>query len=218
MPASRRAHLCVTCETSLEKQHQCAGEEAGRAERSSPVGGGQAENRPARRHYKGRHRRDPEEHAAGHVDCGHRPLPVAAPAGDATGERARDEEGSRPKDVRSPDQAIPLLRGEPVLHCGEGAQVEQQGPHELDRRAPPRRIGTEPTPPPHRAFPQLEAGRQGEEDRAAKKTRPSAPGPTSCTNPGNGPIKKHADPTAKPPAIQRSQAALSSGRCATASE
>ena len=42
----------------------------------------------------------------------------------------------------------------------------------------------------------------------AKKTTPSAPGPTSCTNPGNGPMKKHADPMAKPTAIQRSQAVL----------
>jgi len=52
----------------------------------------------------------------------------------------------------------------------------------------------------------------------AKKTTPSAPGPTSCTKPGNGPMKKQADPTAKPAAIQRSQTALANGRCATVSE
>ena len=52
----------------------------------------------------------------------------------------------------------------------------------------------------------------------AKKTTPSAPGPTNWTNPGNGPMKKHRDPTANPAAIQRSQAALSIARCATASE
>src|SRR5215208_5686626 len=32
----------------------------------------------------------------------------------------------------------------------------------------------------------------------AKKTTPSAPGPTRSTNPGNGPTKKHTDPAAKP--------------------
>ena len=39
----------------------------------------------------------------------------------------------------------------------------------------------------------------------AKKTTPSAPAPTSWTKPGNGPMKKHAEPIAKPIAIQRSQ-------------
>jgi hypothetical protein len=52
----------------------------------------------------------------------------------------------------------------------------------------------------------------------AKKTTPSAPDPTSCTNPGNGPMKKQADPMAKPAAIHRSHAARATGRGAPASE
>ena len=51
----------------------------------------------------------------------------------------------------------------------------------------------------------------------AKNTAPSAPGPTSCTNPGNGATTKHTDPTAKPMAIHRSQAARVACRGANAS-
>jgi hypothetical protein len=36
-----------------------------------------------------------------------------------------------------------------------------------------------------------------------KNVTPSAEAPTSCTYPGNGPIRKHADPRAKKSAIQR---------------
>lgn len=38
----------------------------------------------------------------------------------------------------------------------------------------------------------------------AKNTTPSAPWPTSWTTPGKGPMKKQAEPIAKPAAIQRS--------------
>jgi hypothetical protein len=51
----------------------------------------------------------------------------------------------------------------------------------------------------------------------AKKTTPSAPAPTSCTNPGNGPMKKQADPTANATAIERSQATRVDGLGAKAS-
>ncbi len=46
----------------------------------------------------------------------------------------------------------------------------------------------------------------------AKKTTASAPTPTSSTNPGNGPMKKQSEPTAKPTAIARSQATRVAGR------
>ena len=51
----------------------------------------------------------------------------------------------------------------------------------------------------------------------AKNTTPSAPAPTSCTNPGKGPTRKQAEPTAKPMAIQRSQATRAAWRGANAS-
>jgi hypothetical protein len=51
----------------------------------------------------------------------------------------------------------------------------------------------------------------------AKNTTPSAPAPTSWTKPGKGPMKKHADPTANPAAIQRSHTAPSAGVGATVS-
>lgn len=50
----------------------------------------------------------------------------------------------------------------------------------------------------------------------AKNTAPSAPAPTSWTNPGKGPMKKQAEPTAKPIAIQQSQAARAAIRGAKA--
>jgi len=45
-----------------------------------------------------------------------------------------------------------------------------------------------------------------------KNTMLSAPWPTSWTNPGNGPMRKQADPIAKPAAIQPSQSTRASGR------
>ena len=49
----------------------------------------------------------------------------------------------------------------------------------------------------------------------AKNTTPSAPAPTSWTNPGNGPTKKQAAPTANPMAIQRCPRDLTACRDAT---
>jgi hypothetical protein len=50
-----------------------------------------------------------------------------------------------------------------------------------------------------------------------KNTAPSAPDPTSSTKPGNGPMRKQADPMAKPSAMARSQAARVAGRGDSAS-
>ena len=91
------------------------------------------------------------------------------PGRHAVGERAGDEEAGRAEQVGGPDQPVLLLRGQPVLHGVEGADVEQQGADELDRRAPPGRVLAPAAPRARRGLAQLEAGREREEDRAREE-------------------------------------------------
>ena len=98
-----------------------------------------------------------------------------------------------------------VVCGEPVLHRPERADVEQQA---CPRTGPPRSTRTDRTPTAPRLRVASRSSRPAARVKkigAREEDNTVGPGPTSCTKPGNGPMKKQADPTAKPAAIKRSQ-------------
>ncbi len=65
-------------------------------------------------------------------------------AGLRPGEAAGDEEAHRAEGVRAPDQLVGLGRGQRRLQGVEGAEVEEDGAHQLDQRRPPVDAGRLP--------------------------------------------------------------------------
>ena len=185
------------------------------AEARAPVGGGKVEDRAGVGHDVGRDGRHAEEHAARAGS----PRPCAR-----SGRASRLVATRYASTPETRKQAEPTRSGVQISRsscCVERPVCIASKVSRLNSSVPANWIaalhqdGSSPrSETPRRRVAWRSSSARGEGEEAASRRRrstASAPPPTSCTTPGNGPMKKHSEPTAKPAAIGRSQPASAPG-------